>query len=352
MDARPSLSLDGRRRWYKRAMSPRLTARLCSALLLLGCSADPPSPVDAGATDAGPVPDTVDVPMIANDVPMVASDVPMESCGVCATPAEPETVAVVRSSDLDEISGIAESRAQPGVYFVHNDSGDTARFFAIDGTGALRGTYVLDGVTAVDWEDSALGPCPTGQCLYLGDIGDNGESRSGYVVYRVAQPVVGDGPATRHTVTWERFAFVYPDGAHNAEALAVRPDTGDVYVLTKVDAGATEVYRFPLPLRAEATATLVRVGALALPTTGDQLVTGADLHPCAARLLVRTYTRLWEFSVGEGTPWEDLFRATPERQLVSNETQGESVGWHADGRGYVTISEGRAQGLHDARCPR
>ena len=43
---------------------------------------------------------------------------------------------------------------------------------------------------------------------------------------------------------------------------------------------------------------------------------------------------------------------TPERRLVSNETQGESVGWHADGRGYVTISEGRAQGLHDARCPR
>ena len=269
---------------------------------------------------------------------------------MCAA-APPETVGTVASGELTELSGIAESRGEPGVYFVHNDSGDRARFFAIDGQATLRATYVLTGAAAVDWEDLAVGPCPAGQCVFLGDIGDNDRVRAGYAVYRVTQPAVGPGAAATHDVPWERFAFVYPDGAHNAESLVVRPDTGDVYVITKVSAGATEVYRFPRPMDAAATATLVRVGALALPTSGDALVTGADLHPCARRLLVRTYTRLWEFAAGEGAPWDDLFRATPERVPVAAEAQGEAVGWHADGRGYVTLSEGRAQGLHDARCP-
>ncbi|MBP6830601.1 MAG: hypothetical protein KA978_07435 [Deltaproteobacteria bacterium] len=324
-------------------MSPQLSARLGLVMVLAGCSSDPPSYGDGAPADIALIQD-------ASDVPMASGDVPMAACGVCATPASPETSGTLSSSDLDEISGIAESRSQPGVYFVHNDSGDTARFFSIDGNGSLRGTYVLDGATAVDWEDLAVGPCPAGQCVFLGDIGDNAMVRSGYAVYRVSQPVVGAGPATQRDVTWERFSFIYPDGAHNAEALAVRPDTGDVYVITKVSTGATEVYRFPQPLVADSVATLVRVGVLALPGGGDALVTGADIHPCARRLLVRTYTRLWEYSVGEGAPWEDIFRATPQRVLVSNENQGESVGWHADGRGYVTISEGRAQGLHDARC--
>jgi hypothetical protein len=329
---------------YKRGMSWRGAAVLGWMVALVGCSAEPTRVGDGAPADILLLVD-------ASDAPAAGDDAPAQGCGVCATPAEPETVATVASTELNELSGIVESRAQPGVYFVHNDSGDTARFFALDGDGALRGTYALDGVTAVDWEDIAVGPCPAGTCVYLGDIGDNGASRAGYAVYRVTQPVVGPGAAARHVVAWERLAFVYPDGSHNAESLLVRPDTGDLYVITKVSAGSSEVYRFPRPATAGAAVTLEHVGALALPGTGDRLVTGADVHPCARRLLVRTYTRLWEFAVGEGAPWEDIFRATPERALVATETQGEAVGWHADGRGYVTISEGHAQGLHDARCP-
>lgn len=333
---------------YKRPV--KYARHLGLMMVLAGCSSDPPMYGDGAPADIALIQDASDVPMESGDAPAAAGDVPMGACGVCATQPSPETTGTLSSSDLAELSGIAESRAQPGVYFVHNDSGDTARFFSMDGNATLRGTYVLRGATAVDWEDIAVGPCPTGQCVFLGDIGDNDRVRSGYAVYRVSQPVVEAGPAARHEVTWDRFSFVYPDGAHNAESLAVRPDTGDVYVITKVSTGSSEVYRFPQPMVTDGVATLVRVGALVLPGGGDALVTAADIHPCARRLLVRTYTRLWEFSVGEGAPWEDIFRATAQRMAVFNETQGEAVGWHSDGRGYVTISEGRAQGLHDARC--
>lgn len=338
-------------------------------LALLGCASDPPSPRDAAIPDIPSLdataipdiaasPDSSPSPDIAHDLPSsdspdIAHDAPPAACGLCATRAEPETSGFLTDGELDELSGLVESRAQPGIYFVHNDSGDTARFFAIDGHGTLRGTYVLRGASAVDWEDLALGPCPAGTCLYLGDVGDNDLVRSSYALYRVAQPVVADGPASSHNVTWERFVFAYPDGRHNVEALAVRPDTGDVYLFTKVTTLPSVVYRFPNPLLPGVTNTLARVGPLALPGNGNPLVTGADLHPCEPRLLVRTYDRLWQFVLPSASaPFEDLFRATPERLLVQTETQGEAVGWHADGRGYVTISEGVGQGLHDARCAR
>lgn len=325
---------------------------------LLGCSADPivsrdvPSVSSDTADAALPPPDvSADVPSVSSDIPAAPDDSPAPACGLCATRAEPETSGFISDEDIEEISGIVESRSQPGVYFVHNDSGDSARFFAIDGTGALRGAFVLRGATAVDWEDVAVGPCPAGDCLYFGDVGDNDRVRSNYALYRVPEPTVAAGAAATREVTWERFPFAYPDGRHNAEALAVRPDTGDVYVITKVTTLPSAVYRFPNPLSATANA-LVRVGELALPNDGSPMVTGADIHPCEPRLLVRTYTRLWEFTGPGGASWEDVFRAAPRRVLVQTETQGEAVGWHANGRGYVTVGEGRGQGLHDARCPR
>lgn len=330
--------------------------RLALITALLGCSSSPAmAPVDAAvSSDIADIPSVdippVDVPPISDIAPVI-EDAPLPACSVCPARPEPATSGFLTDDDLDELSGIVESRAQPGIFFVHNDSGDSARFFAIDRTGTLRATFVLRGATAVDWEDIAVGPCPAGTCLYLGDIGDNDRVRPGYALYLVAQPTVADGAAATRELPWERFAFTYPDGRHNSEALAIRPDTGDVYVFTKVTTLPSVVYRFPLPLSGDASVTLTRVGELALPAGGSGLVTGADIHPCAPRLLVRTYDRLWEFS-GAGASWEDLFRATPERMLVQTENQGESVGWHANGRGYVTISEGRAQGLHDALCPR
>src|SRR4029079_17930791 len=51
---------------------------------------------------------------------------------------------------LTEISGIHAAVHNPGIWWVHNDSGDSARVFALDATGAVRGTYALDGATALD----------------------------------------------------------------------------------------------------------------------------------------------------------------------------------------------------------
>ena len=61
-----------------------------------------------------------------------ADEPPARVAESCPVFAPPETVATVADDRLDEISGIIASRRNPHVWWVHNDSGDTARIFASD----------------------------------------------------------------------------------------------------------------------------------------------------------------------------------------------------------------------------
>ncbi|HNT88181.1 MAG TPA: WD40 repeat domain-containing protein, partial [Candidatus Hydrogenedentes bacterium] len=42
---------------------------------------------------------------------------------------------------LTEISGLLDSRQNPGVFWVHNDSGDAPRLYALSHTGEHLGVY-------------------------------------------------------------------------------------------------------------------------------------------------------------------------------------------------------------------
>src|SRR4029077_13252980 len=106
---------------------------------------------------------------------------------------------------LPELSALAASRTHPGILYAHNDSGDTARFFAIDDTAQITAEMDLTGATAVDWEDIAVGPCPSGAGGSLGDLGDSGMSRAGYTIYRVAEPAVLTTDGSAKSITYERF---------------------------------------------------------------------------------------------------------------------------------------------------
>jgi len=76
-----------------------------------------------------------------------------------------------------------------------------------------------------------VGPCPSGSCIFVGDIGDNKLERSSYGIYRVTEPSITS--SVEGTVAFDYFPFAYDDGPHNAEALVVDPVTGRVYVVLK-----------------------------------------------------------------------------------------------------------------------
>jgi hypothetical protein len=243
---------------------------------------------------------------------------------------------------LVELSGLAPSHLHPGVLYAHNDSGDTARFFAINDKAQITAEMDLTGAIAIDWEDVAVGPCPSGSCVYLGDIGDNAMARAEYTIYRVAEPDVLSTDGSSSPVTYERFPFVYPDGKHNAETLLVHP-SGRVFVVVKVMGVGAGIYEMPSPLTPGVQATLQRVSAVTLGTSGD-LITGGSFHPCGNRLLLRTYRDLYELtnpSAGGGDEGgiEAVFQAPPVKVPVASEAQGEAVTYSLDGRGYFTSSE-------------
>ncbi len=114
----------------------------------------------------------------------------------CAGTLTRSTSGTIQTPELDEASGLAASAKNPGTLWINNDSGDSARLFAIAPDGSTRGIYPFEGASAIDWEDVAIGPGPHAQTpyLYAGDIGDNGSVRPNVVLYRVPEPkVVGDG---------------------------------------------------------------------------------------------------------------------------------------------------------------
>ncbi|MHB8875084.1 MAG: hypothetical protein ACYC8T_15470 [Myxococcaceae bacterium] len=318
-----------------------------AGLVFAGCECSPPvtGPADAAGSDGGDGGDGGD-PSDGGDGGA--------ACPLCPSYTAPVNRGSVAEPALTENSGLVASRAHPGVLYAHNDSGDSARFFALSDTGAALGEFRLTGASASDWEDISLGPCPSGTCVYLGDIGDNAQVRTNYAVYRVAEPNVGvTQPAGIVSVAYERLPYTYPNNIkENAETLLVHPGTGALYILTKRASGLpSAVYRFPEPLTPGVSATLVKVADLPIPAAGDLPLTGGDLHPCGTALLLRTYSKLFLFELAPGASFETLFTTAPTGVPVHLEPQGEAVAWSSDGAGYYTASEGSAQPLWFSGCP-
>lgn len=249
---------------------------------------------------------------------------------------------------LREVSGLVASR-DDDVLWVHNDSGDGPRVYAIDHSGALLASFEVQGAEASDWEDIALGPGRRRghDDLYVGDIGDNRKVRDTVAVYRFEEPILDrEAPASPLLVAGpaERLELRYPDGPHDAETLLVDPRSGDLFVVTKEATGRSGVYRAPAPLTPGSVAGLERVATLDLGLGG--LATGGDVSPEGDAIAVRTYLSVlvWGRAPGEGVG--DALGRRPCAGPLTPEVQGEAVGFAPDGESYFTTSEGEGSRVH------
>lgn len=275
---------------------------------------------------------------------------PSDEPAPCPSFGAPEPVALVASPALTEVSGLVRSIEHAGIFWVHNDSGDTARFFAIDTQGAIRGVYLLDDVLAIDWEDLAIRPDDDGHgVLYLGDIGDNAGHRPHGTVHVVAEPRALSGTVDAPTrLQASAMSFTYPDGRHNAETLLVEPD-GSLLVLTKASGGVTHIYRLPADLPSPPTGTAHKVGEIVFgvePLPGDRLLTGGDLSADGRTLVLRTYLRTWLWTLADGEPVEDALLRPPCTAPAPPEGQGEAIGFDPVTPTFWTLSEGVGSTLY------
>jgi hypothetical protein len=238
------------------------------------------------------------------------------------------TVFTYDNKDIKKSSGMTE---HGNVFFTHNDSGDPARFFALDGrNGQTFGTYTVPGGAITDWEDMSRGIDDKGNpALFIGDIGDNTVKRSEISVIRVSEPQIDQ---TKHDVTGSaqnvtRWRLKYPDGSHDAKAMLVQPGTNRIFIITK-DVNGAAIYQVPSdPSKTDVT-TLVKVGAVDEPQA-----TGASFSSTGDRFVVRGYQDAVMYTVVDGDIATAL-TTTPLRFTTPSQPQGESI---AFGPGDTTL---------------
>ncbi len=255
------------------------------------------------------------------------------------------SVGSVSYGAVNEASGLASSRGNPGLLWVHNDSGNSAILFVLDAVGNLVRRYVPTGVANWDWEALGIGPGPrAGQTyLYIGDIGDNSVSRDFITVYRVPEPSVkpGKGKPALGISGSVALQMQYPDGVHDAEALFVDPENSDIYIVTKnFGTGVSGIYRYPAPHDESSTVVLEKIKSITLPGNAiERAVTGADISPDGREIIIRSYTRAYHWKRAKGSSVQSAFSEDPCEVPIGPEPQGETVSFTWDGKNYVTLSE-------------
>lgn len=303
-----------------------------TALGILGCS-DPAAvaAADAGGADSATT-DAVDTGARPS----------------CRSYKTGQALGELKTDKLNEISGIVESRRNIGVLWLHNDAGDSPRLFAVGLAGHLLAEVAVPGAKAEDWEDVAIGPGPlvAKPYLYIADTGDNAANRDQVTVYRAPEPLIdpGLGGVKTSLEQVESFAFRYPDGPRDAEALMVDPLSGDLFVVSKENNGKSRLYRAKAPLQPGSAVELAKVGKLDFGNgllLGDELATAADIAADGLHFAIRTRDHAFEWPrlAGESVP-QALF-AAPCVLPLKSEDQGEALAYAADGSGFYTVSEGK-----------
>ena len=322
--------------------------------------------------------------------------------GLCETySAEPTETAKLQDERLTGVSGIAASRLNAGILWIHNDYAGQVTVYAVEAsTGVTRGVLIApEGVTASNLEGMAIARCPNDEggeanaadsadpdtdaaqessCLWLADSGNNLKTRTDLSVVVLPEPLLSNADATGDSAgndsgtavsapeSWTaskawRFAFAYPGDNVDAEAFAVEPDGSAFYFLEKVDADMARLFEARGPFADGDFVALEEIGALAAqkfiitPTLG-KMMTGADLHPSRRRFVMRSYIGSFEYRF-ESDDWaREIPGVTPEVVAWGplSEPQGEAITYGADGKSLWTVSEdpdqAPGQGIHFYPC--
>jgi len=257
-----------------------------------------------------------------------------------------DSIGVLSSAELDEVSGAAVSRLHPNLFYVHNDSGDDSRFFAINRQGQLLTTYNFSGIAGgagvVDCEDIAMGPGPEQgrSYIYLGDIGDNMGMRSSVQVYRFAEPDSTGQP--KITVEAAAAHLHYPDGPRDAETIMADPVQRMLYIVSKREDTAG-IYRCPLDFQNGDTVQLELCGKLFLEGSGSsKWIVAGDIAADGNSVILKTVSSVYYWKRNGTEPICTTLQRQPVKQSAYMiHGQEEAIAFAPAADGYYVLSEGK-----------
>ncbi|MBD5782136.1 hypothetical protein IEN85_21740 [Pelagicoccus sp. NFK12] len=215
---------------------------------------------------------------------------------------------------INESSGLVKSRQFENVYWTHNDSGDSARIFAITRDGKpiqtewakqnsqpYEGIPIADAVN-IDWEDISTDSHGN---LIIAACGNNDNGRRDLALYIVPEP---DPRTAWKTRTRQRIDFHYPDqkefphpDRRDFDCESLFSANGTHYLVSK-NRSTPETKLYRLDSRAPFKSNpLTLVSSFNLRGQA----TAADASPDGTKLAVLTYTSLWVFE--KPTESDDYF---------------------------------------------
>lgn len=240
-------------------------------------------------------------------------------------PSTSRQVAILEDKRLNESSGLTPGVRDPSVFWTMNDSGGEPCVFAIDRSGKTRAKVRVRDAANFDWEDIASGKNEQGApTLFIGDIGDNLFIRASIQVYQIPEPEInapGQPVEEIETAAPQIWRANYPDGRHNAESLLLHPQTRRLYILTKSDDGRCALYAFPQTLQPKVSMVLEKVADLAFPSLirvgkrphDNCMTTGASFSPDGSRMVVSTYSSLYEWLLPREKSLAEALKQAPVR---------------------------------------
>jgi len=232
---------------------------------------------------------------------------------------------------LDEASGIADSKANPGYIWVQQDSGNPNDIALLSQDGSFLKNINIKTSINRDWEDMVIanGPLTGANYIYLADIGDNSLAFTEYFIYRFGEP----GAATDVVSDCDKINFKYPDGSHNAEAILVDNNTKDIYIITKQDT-PSKIYKLPYPQNTSSLNTAIFCGTLSFND-----VTAAAFSPDGKAIMVKMYSIIYYWKLNKAESIENVLAQTPVTISYQFEPQGEAICFKNDNSGFFTLSE-------------
>lgn len=216
-------------------------------------------------------------------------------------------VAELNDPKIEEQSGVIPGN-RSGLFWVQNDSGDSARIFPLEISGAVARRWpgsptdglFVPGARNVDWEDLATSPDST---IWISDTGNNWNQRRDLMLYHIATP---DPTGSTPIRLLNKIHVFYPDQTdfppkkNNFDSEALIFTGNQLYLLTKHRADTnTRLYTVGSGKSDEP----VALEFLDEYPIGDR-VTAADISKDGNRLAVLTYSAVWVFErTSASTSW-------------------------------------------------
>jgi hypothetical protein len=244
--------------------------------------------------------------------------------------------------ELNESSGLLVF--SDSTWLTINDSGNDAVIFEVNGTGRVVSATTFANAQNFDWEELQFDQLGN---IYVGDIGNNNQSRNGLTLYKFHRDQIG-----KSDVVVEEIDFYYPEQLRfppkrsernfDAEAFLVQRDS--IFIFTKDWSkpfnGISKIYYVPNKPGRHA-ATLLRTFQTNNISPYRDAITGVCWY--GNDILILAYGAIYHIKDVQQLLHTSNF-VQSKKYIFKKLKQFEAIATSADGKIYITTEKHRILG--------